>query len=76
MPEQQNEEHFSRLEIQLYIVQDPWFQSQILRSVYISLKRFSSIKGRILQGIFEVVSFLETGGIKLPSQCCLTCLGE
>ena len=48
VPQQQNEEHFSRLEIQLYIVQDPWFQSQILRSVYISLKRFSSIKGRIL----------------------------
>ena len=48
MPKKQNEEHFSRLEIQLYIVQDPWFQSQILRSVYISLKRFSSIKGRIL----------------------------
>ena len=29
MPQQQNEEHFSRLESQLYIVQDPWFQSQI-----------------------------------------------
>ena len=27
------------------------------------------------QGILEVVSFLKTGG-KLPSQCCLACLGE
>ena len=51
MPQQQNEEHFSRLEIQLYIVQDPWFQSQILRSVYISLKRFSSIRERILHRV-------------------------
>ena len=32
--QQQNGEHFPRLEIQLYIVLDPWFQSQILRSVY------------------------------------------
>ena len=40
MPQQQNEEHFSRLEIQLYIVQDPWFQSQILRSVLYFLETF------------------------------------
>ena len=43
MPQQQNEEHFFRLEIQLYTVQDPWFESQIQFKAKVSLKCFSSL---------------------------------